>query len=118
MNNQDLKLYIVVNKDIIMSKAKLGIQIGHACTEFTLHKHSTDLFRLWKNKNNQTKVILKAPEKELVKLESEDNPNYITIRDAGKTELEPNTLTCVCLGIGTKAQFSKEINNFKRWRLC
>ena len=110
-----MKLYIVTNKDIEMSPAKLGVQIGHACTTFTLDNYNTESFCEWFNKDNQVKIILKASEKHLLKLEEE---GYITIRDAGKTELEPDTLTCVVLGLGDKEKFLQEIKEFKRWRLA
>jgi hypothetical protein len=49
---------------------------------------------------NQTKIILECPEKKL--LEYEKDPKMIPIRDAGHTELDPGTLTCVCAGIFDK----------------
>lgn len=56
----------------------------------------------------QKKIILKCPEKKLLELEKENK--YIVIRDAGLTQLEPNTLTCVCLGI-----FDKESDEVPKW---
>lgn len=46
--------------------------------------------------------------KKLLELEKENK--YIVIRDAGLTQLEPNTLTCVCLGI-----FDKESDEVPKW---
>jgi PTH2 family peptidyl-tRNA hydrolase len=110
-----MKLYIVINKDINMSTAKLGVQIGHACTTFTLDNFLLPDFLKWYKEQNQVKILLEAPEKQLLKLEE---LGYITIRDAGKTELEPNTLTCVVLGLGDKEKFTDKIKEFKRWRLA
>jgi len=109
-----MKLYILINKDVEMSSAKLAVQVGHACTSFMMESSGKSNVLDWFY-DNQTKIILKAPESDLKKLE--DN-GYITIRDLGKTEIPANTLTCVVLGLGTKERFLEEIPKFKRWRLA
>jgi peptidyl-tRNA hydrolase len=42
------------------------------------------------------KIVLKCPQ---IKLEELESKNYIAVRDNGLTQLEPNTLTVVTLGI-------------------
>lgn len=107
-----LAMYILVNEDIKISKGKLAGQVGHAVSswiykycvktaDFEPFDENVDLFYEYM-KDTQTKIILKCPQCTLELLESH---GYITIRDAGLTELEPNTLTCVNLGI-----YDKETN--------
>lgn len=107
-----LAMYILVNEDIKISKGKLAGQVGHAVSswiykycvktaDFEPFDENVDLFDEYM-KDTQTKIILKCPQCTLELLESH---GYITIRDAGLTELEPNTLTCVNLGI-----YDKETN--------
>lgn len=97
LKDRDLVMYILVNSDIEISKGKLSGQVGHAVFSYCYEKmnNNHDLFSDYLE-NNQKKVILKCKQNKLEKLEKE---GFITIRDNGLTELEPNTLTCVNLGI-------------------
>lgn len=98
--SKDIKMYILVNKDIKISKGKLAVQVGHAvATYFYTLWTKLDSVPQWAvNYMNgyQKKIILYCPQ---YKLEELEELGYITIRDAGFTELEPDTLTCVCLGL-------------------
>jgi len=102
--NKDIKMYILVNEDIKISKGKLAVQVGHAVATY-FYKiflglglgmgSTTQSIKDYMN-GYQKKIILYCPQSKLEKLEE---LGYITIRDAGFTELEPDTLTCVCLGL-------------------
>jgi len=97
-----MKMYILVNEDIKISKGKLAGQVGHAVNSFLWHNYivpvreGRNVEPLDEYMTAQKKIILKCPESKLLELEAE---GHITIRDKGLTELEPNTLTCVNLGI-------------------
>ena len=95
-------MYILVNKDIEISKGKLGGQIGHACGCYTYHNRGELLDEYMTG--SIKKIVLHAPQKLLEELEDE---GYLSIRDNGLTELEPNTLTCVNYGIVDYAEISK-----------
>ena len=100
--NKDLRMYILVNEDVKIGKGKLAGQVGHAVASIFYNQY----LDLKKGKfhpiveeymdNHQKKILLKCPQSKLEQLESE---GYVTIRDRGWTQLEPNTLTCVNLGI-------------------
>lgn len=92
----NLAMYILVNGDLEMSPAKASGQVGHAVASYFYHTAETTLIDNYM-KNNQTKIILDCPQTTLEKY-AKEYPNT-AIYDAGKTELEPNTLTCVCIGI-------------------
>lgn len=108
-------MYILVNEDIKISKGKLAGQVGHAVSSFLWHKYIIPLrdgFNvepLDEYMVSQKKIILKCPESKLLELEEQGN---ITIRDKGLTELEPNTLTCINMGIyydGFEPQWIKDL---------
>lgn len=116
-------MYILVNEDVKIGKGKLAGQVGHAV--------GTYIYRTFiKNYNNETihvtdemqqqideymecqkKIILKCPQSKLEELESQNK--YIVIRDKGLTQLEPNTLTCINIGIFEKDQAPEWVKQLK-----
>lgn len=111
----DLRMYILVNEDIKINKGKLAGQVGHAVAVY--------FYQNYESLNNtietymttyQKKIILYAPQSKLEELEDK----YITIRDKGWTNLEPNTLTCVNIGIVDYDDFPKELKWLKDLKLC
>lgn len=99
----DYKQVIVVRNDLKMGKGKLAVQVAHAAVssaEYT-RKHRKEWFDAWFGEN-QAKICVKVnDEKELRllkgRLDEMGIPNSL-IQDAGLTQLEPGTTTC--LGIG------------------
>lgn len=119
---QDYKMYILVNQDIKISKGKLGGQIGHAVAvlfwnlmHWTLDNGKIDDELHTYMTTAQKKIILYAPEATLLELETK---GYIAIRDKGLTELEPNTLTCVNIGLIDYNNFPEEFEWVKELKLC
>lgn len=114
----DLRMYILVNEDIKINKGKLAGQVGHAVAVYFYYNYdggenqnSTVVKYM---ENYQKKIILYASQSKLEELESK---KYITIRDKGWTDLEPNTLTCVNIGIIDYDDFPKELNWLKNLKL-
>ena len=112
---KDLRMYILVNNDIEISKPKLAGQTAHASNILT--------YRMCKENNpligeymlgSIKKIILSCPQKKLEELES---LGYVTIRDKGLAELEPNTLTCVTVGVLDKDNVPDDFKFVKRLRL-
>jgi len=99
----DLKQVIIVRKDLKMGTGKIAAQVAHASVlayERSRIKNSTWL-KTWYN-FGQPKVVLKVNSLEELeeirkKAEAHDLP-VVIVRDAGLTQLEPGTATC--LGIG------------------
>ncbi|MCQ6963667.1 aminoacyl-tRNA hydrolase [Methanolobus chelungpuianus] len=99
----DYKQVIVVRKDIEMSPAKLAVQVAHAsiggfieCVEpgdrgIIMHE--------WYKDSYQKKVVLQVRDinalEEFIQLAHNLGYRLFQVRDAGKTELAPDTLTCV-----------------------
>ncbi|MDS0298055.1 peptidyl-tRNA hydrolase Pth2 [Halogeometricum sp. S1BR25-6] len=97
-----MKQAIVARADLGMGRGKLAAQVAHASLsayEDTDRKARTE----WKG-SGQKKVVLKANgEDELFRLaddaERQGLPHAI-IRDAGHTQLDPGTVTCLAVGPG------------------
>lgn len=98
-DNDELVQYIIVNKDLSMSAEKIAAQVGHVCTICAVEQVTNQNFVKWYS-GSQKKIILQAHESVLRKLENE----YFSIRDIGLTEIEPNSLTAVSLGVMTREQ--------------
>lgn len=105
----EIKMYFVVNEDIKMGKGKLGGQIGHATQELmeriltnefkgklTIGETlgTNDTYSKWKA-GLSPKIVLKAPESVLIELRTKYPDITVLVRDAGKTQLKPGTLTVV-----------------------
>ena len=127
--DKDLRLYIVVNKDLKtidgepISRGKEDAQVGHGA-EIFLEKvfdrfmdetipeteRLNVLGELEVYLRLRKKIILEAPQKVCEKLEKE---GYLAIRDKGFTELAPNSLTVVTLGIFSKDDLPKKLKNLR-----
>lgn len=108
-----MKMYILVNEDVKLGKGKLAGQVGHAVASyFWRHMQAlTDerFYMLTEYMKEQKKIILKAPQWMCEQLEGD---GHIRVRDLGYTQLEPNTLTCINLGIykdGEEPEFLKDL---------
>lgn len=94
MEKRDLRMYILVNKNLNMSVGKACGQVGHAVASYFYKSNDKNIDEYMSNE--QKKIILACPQNRLEELEKE---GYISIRDKGYTEIEPNSLTCVNYGI-------------------
>ncbi len=100
-------MYIVINEDLNMSPGKIGAHTAHAVFDYLYALNEaqdviptvfTDVIDSFKN-NGDTIIVLKAHEKVLLECERR---GYITVRDRGLTEVEPDSITAVCLGVYDK----------------
>lgn len=99
MKTRDLRMYILVNKDIEIGKGKLAGQVGHAVNVqvWNMCQNPTTFDLLSQYMQSEIKkIVLYASQSQLEELE---RLGMVAIRDKGYTQLEPNTLTCVNYGI-------------------
>lgn len=94
-------MYILVNQDLKIQKGKLAGQVGHAVSSYLykIYKKGEEQDKLMIDeymKSFQKKIVLRAPR---IFLEMMERKGYVSVRDEGLTALDPNTLTCVNLGI-------------------
>lgn len=100
--SDDYVMYIIINDDLKMQKGKICSQVGHSVQKlienileiYSVSKKEKTIYtnyKIWKN--GCKKIILKASQNELLILQNDSN--CISIYDAGKTQIEPNSLTCI-----------------------
>lgn len=100
-------MYIVINQDLNMSPGKIGAHTAHATLDYLIEKYDglDDEYGSWPDfidnfkEFGDTIIVLKAHEKDLLKWEEQ---GYIAVRDRGLTEVAPNSITAVNLGIYDK----------------
>ncbi len=103
-----MKQVILVRKDLKLSKGKLAVQCSHASVEAVLksNKKKVDEWRKFSKK-----VVLKVNDKkELLKfkkLADEVGLVNVLIKDAGLTEIEPGTITCLAIGPDKEEKINK-----------
>ena len=94
------KQVILIRMDLELPKGKLGAQAAHAAVECVLKADSKNL-KAWKAEGMK-KVLLKVEnEKELFKyiqFAKDKKMNTCVITDAGRTVVEPGTVTCGAIG--------------------
>lgn len=99
-----LCMYVLVNEDLKMGKGKIASQVGHVVgliTEeiirksYEVSKGVPDCYQRymeWKM-SGHAKIILKATEAQIIGLIGESESIYI--RDAGHTQIAPDSLTVI-----------------------
>lgn len=105
----NLKQVILVRQDLKLPKGKLAAQVAHASTS-SLLRSNIDFVEEWKEQGMK-KVVLKVKDKKELfhyKQLLDDN-NIITalITDAGRTVVEPGTVTCLGAGPDEEEKIDK-----------
>jgi len=96
----ELKQVILVRKDLKMSKGKAAAQVAHGAVEAVL-KSDKNLVSKWRGEGMKKVTLSVNSEKELYKyLQIAKDYGLITalIRDAGRTEIAPNSPTVLAIG--------------------
>ena len=95
-----MKQAILARSDLGMTPGKLAAQVAHASLSAYL-KSDSKTQKIWK-RDGQTKIVLKAPDQnvlfEFKKIAEENNIPAVIIKDAGRTQLEPGTITTLGMG--------------------
>jgi peptidyl-tRNA hydrolase len=97
----ELVQYYIVNKDLGMSSRKIAAQVAHVATIIASEECENSKFSEWYIIHNQKKIILGGHKKVLEKLVEQ---GFYYIKDNGLTEIPPNSLTCVGLGVMTREE--------------
>ena len=110
-----MKQVIIVRHDLKLPKGKLAAQVAHASTEALLKSHKDDISK-WR-KEGMKKVVLKVRDyNELLKYKNmSEDAGLVTamITDAGKTVIEPGTITCVGIGPDREEKIDKITGSLK-----
>ncbi|XP_053672488.1 probable peptidyl-tRNA hydrolase 2 [Anopheles nili] len=99
----EYKMVLVVRNDLKMGKGKIAAQCGHAAVgafETGLAKTPAAV-KKWQH-SGQAKIALKVESEqammEVYRIAKTNNLNCCVIRDAGRTQIEPNTKTVLAIG--------------------
>lgn len=97
---EEIKMVVIVRKDLDLGKGKMAAQAAHAAVTATLYamKHEKRLFRKWID-GGQKKVVLRAENLNILHrykgaIESAGIKTFM-ITDAGLTQIPPGTVTCL-----------------------
>lgn len=112
------KMAVVVVRGLRMGTGKMAAQAGHAFVTAALRAKDYDPsgFRRWYDAG-QMKVVLRVDvEKELYPLKGHAEDLGLTtalITDAGHTQLEPGTVTCLGIGPGPSSKIDAVVGHLK-----
>ncbi|MEM0174022.1 MAG: peptidyl-tRNA hydrolase Pth2 [Sulfolobaceae archaeon] len=117
-----MKMVIVVRQDIEMGKGKIAAQVAHAAVNLILEimEGNEKEWKKWLDewlKEGQPKIVLKVSSldellRRYEKAKEKGLPTVI-IEDAGKTQLEPGTITCIGIGPAPNEEVDKITGDLK-----
>lgn len=110
-----MKQVIVVRSDLKMGKGKLAAQVAHASLE-AYKRAEKEKIKVWEAEGSKKIVVKVNSLAELLDLERKakelEIPNAL-VRDAGLTQLEEGTITCLALGPAEDEKIDKLTRNLK-----
>ena len=109
------KQVIVVRSDVKMGKGKLAAQTSHASL-YAYKKSGFFAKRAWENQGSK-KVVLKAKDlnelKRIYERALKAGLPTVMITDAGKTQIQTGTITCVGIGPDKEEKIDKITGELK-----
>lgn len=116
--DEEYKIVVLVRTDLDMGKGKIAAQVGHASVELALRAQKMDrkAFDTWMS-NGQRKVVLKVANKdEMIRYMNEARSSGLytcMITDAGRTQVDPGSQTCVGIGPAPESEIDKVTGSLK-----
>ncbi len=112
-----MKQVIVTRSDLKLGKGKLAAHVAHASLEGYKRAKEKDpgAVEEWE-REGQRKIVVKVnTEKEMLELfeRAKRTVPCALIRDAGLTQIEPGTLTCIAIGPWKDEEVDKFTNELK-----
>ena len=109
------KQVIVVRKDLKLSKGKLAVQVAHASLE--AYKKTQGMPRMeWESEGSKKVVVKVEDSKEMLhafNLAKDYHLPCSLIKDAGRTELPPGTMTAVAIGPAPESEVDRVTGELK-----
>jgi|TARA_B100001971_G_C18174927_1_gene529375 PTH2 family peptidyl-tRNA hydrolase len=109
------KQVILVRQDLKLPKGKMAVQVSHASVGALVKSHKDDIAE-WK-KVGMKKVVLKVENLDellIFKQQAEDAGLVIAlVEDAGRTVVEPGTVTCLGIGPDKEGKIDKVTGKLK-----
>jgi PTH2 family peptidyl-tRNA hydrolase len=116
----EIKQVIVVRKDLKLPKGKLSVQVAHACVDCVFdsirNSKKTKIVENWRNEGMKKSVLYTDNLDLLLELyNSMKREGFVLslIKDAGKTVVEPGTITCFGIGPDYSVLIDKYTSNLK-----
>ena len=107
----DYKMLAIARNDLKMGKGKLAAQCGHAFIETFLkaQRKTPEAVEEWLASGQQKVVVKVDSEKELLALFEELKRHFpaALVIDAGHTQVEPGTKTCMGVGPAKESELDK-----------
>ncbi|XP_053617169.1 peptidyl-tRNA hydrolase 2, mitochondrial-like [Plodia interpunctella] len=117
-SDSEYKLVLVVRTDLNMSKGKIGAQCGHAAVGAfeKAQRRDPEALKCWQM-TGQAKIALKTDSVEEIK-QIEANAKKMglitsLVRDAGRTQIAPNSITVLGVGPAPKDVVDKVTGHLK-----
>lgn len=111
--DRELIEFIIINKDLELTAAQYAVHISHVSTKAAMSELKTEQFKIWYQDGvNQKKILLKADVKTLENLEKK----FYSSRDTGHNNIKENELIAVSLGILSRKEAKKYIENCELWK--
>ncbi|AWR99294.1 peptidyl-tRNA hydrolase Pth2 [Metallosphaera hakonensis] len=115
-----MKMIIIVRTDIEMGKGKIAAQVAHAAVSLVLASMGRSTWNQWLEawlEEGQPKVVLKISSLSelLERIERAKSQGLQTtiITDAGRTQVEPGTITCAGIGPAPDNEIDKITSDLK-----
>ncbi len=106
---KDYKQVLLIRTDLKMGKGKIAAQASHASVECILKSNRDDV-KAWRDQGMKKAVLKVASKEELFKYKQHaEDAGLVTalITDAGHTEVEPGTVTCLGIGPAEEEKINK-----------
>ncbi len=109
------KQVIAVRKDLKLDKGKLAVQVAHASLG-SYRESPAGVREEWEQEGGKKVVAEVAGLKELLDLQKKARAlglPHSLIRDAGRTQLKPGTITCLGIGPAQEEEMDKVTGRLK-----
>ena len=109
------KQVILVRRDLNLPKGKFGAQVAHASVESVL-RSDKKVVQKWRSEGMKKVVLQVENEREIYKYSQyckEVGLIDAIITDAGRTVVEPGTVTCMAIGPDDEEKIDELTKNLK-----
>lgn len=111
----EYKQVILVRQDLKLPKGKLAVQVAHASSAALIKSHKDDI-RRWQAEGMKKAALKVKDLDELLNYKQlAEDMGIVTalIEDAGKTVVEPGTVTCLGIGPDSEEKIDKVSGKLK-----
>lgn len=115
-DKDEMVIYLIVRKDLKMTKGKIAAQCGHAVQELIV-QCPRDVLDKYRENMSYPKICLQVPDyvhiEDLIKQFQEKKFPYHLVKDEGRTQTQPGSHTVLGLGPIYKSQVKDLLNHLK-----